>query len=107
MTSFKDREEAFENKYKHDEDLRFKTIARRNKLFGLWVAEQLGLKGEEAQQYARSVVKADMQMPGDQDVIDKVKKDVDEAGLSDLSEHRLHKRLGECFEDAKQQVMEE
>ena len=106
MTSFKDREEAFENKYKHDEDLRFKTIARRNKLFGLWVAEQLGLQGEEAQQYARSVVKADMQMPGDQDVIDKVKKDVDDAGL-DYSEHRLHKRLGECFEDAKQQVMEE
>jgi hypothetical protein len=106
MTSFKDREEAFENKYKHDEDLRFKTIARRNKLFGLWVAEQLGLTGEEAQQYARSVVKADMQMPGDQDVIDKVKKDVDDAGL-DFSEHRLHKRLGECFEEAKQQVMEE
>jgi hypothetical protein len=47
-----------------------------------------------------------MQMPGDQDVIDKVKKDVDDAGL-DYSEHRLHKRLGECFEDAKQQVMEE
>ena len=106
MTSFKDREEAFENKYKHDEDLRFKTIARRNKLFGLWVAEQLGLQGEEAQQYARSVVKADMQMPGDQDVIDKVKKDVDDAGL-DYSEHRLHKRLGECFEEAKEQVMNE
>lgn len=107
MTSFKDREEAFENKYKHDEDLRFRTIARRNKLFGLWAAEQLGLTGDEAQHYARTVVQADMQMPGDEDVIGKVKADLDDAGIEDMSEHRLHKRLGECFEEAKQQVMTE
>ncbi len=107
MTSFKDREEAFESKYKHDEELRFKTIARRNKIFGLWVAEQLGLAGGDAQQYAREVVHADMQLPGDEDVIGKVKTDLDEAGIEGMSEHRLHKRLGECFEEAKQQIMTE
>jgi hypothetical protein len=107
MTSFKDREEAFESKYKHDEELRFKTIARRNKLFGLWVAEQLGLAGGDAQHYARTVVQADMKMPGDEDVIEKVKTDLDQAGKSEWSEHRLHKRLGEFFEQAKQQVMSE
>jgi len=107
MTSFKDREEAFESKYKHDEEVRFKTIARRNKLFGLWAAQQLGLAGGDAQQYAREVVQADMKMPGDADVIEKVKTDLDGAGLEGMSEHRLYKRLGECFEEAKQQVMQE
>lgn len=104
--SFKEREEAFESKFKHDEDLRFRTIARRNKLFGLWVAEQLGLKGDDAQHYARTVVQADMKMPGDQDVIEKVKADVDEGGL-EISEHRLQKRLDECFDEAKRQIMNE
>lgn len=104
--NFKEREEAFESKYKHDEDLRFRTIARRNKLFGLWVAEQLGLKDDDAQHYARTVVQADMKMPGDQDVIDKVKADLDEANV-DLSEHRLQKRLEECFDEAKRQMMTE
>lgn len=104
--TFKDREEAFESKFKHDEDLRFRTIARRNKLLGLWVAEQLGLTGEEANHYARTVVQADMQMPGDDDVIGKIKGDLDDAGV-DISEHRLRKRLDEAFQEAKQQIMQE
>lgn len=104
--TFKEREEAFESKYKHDEDLRFRTIARRNKLMGLWVAEQLGLKGEEAAHYARTVVQADMKMPGDDDIIGKIKEDLDKANI-DISVHRLHKRLEECFGDAKRQIMNE
>lgn len=104
--TFKDREEAFESKYRHDEDLRFRTIARRNKLFGLWVAELLGLKGQDADHYARTVVQADMKMPGDSDVIEKVQKDLSEAG-QDFSNHRLQRRLEESFEEAKRQIMNE
>ena len=103
--SFKEREEAFEAKYTHDEDLRFRTIARRNKLFGLWVAEQLGLSGEDANHYARTVVQADLQMPGDQDVFDKVLADLRNAGAT-LSQHRLEKRLQECFDQAKREMLE-
>ena len=104
--SFKDREEAYESKYKHDEDVRFRTHARRNKIFGLWVAEQMGLGDDDAQHYARTVVQSDVKIPGDEDVIAKVKNDLDAAGI-DVSEHRLRKRLDECFEEAKQQVMKE
>jgi hypothetical protein len=104
--SFKDREEAFESKYKHDEDLRFRTNARRNKIFGLWAAEQMGLTGETAQHYARTVIQADMKLPGDEDVIEKVQTDLKEAGI-DMSEHRLSKRLEECFDEAKRQIMTE
>jgi hypothetical protein len=104
--SFQDREEAFESKYKHDEDLRFRTMARRDKLFGLWVAEQLGLSADEAQHYARTVIQANMRAPGDDDVMEKVRGDLKTKNV-DVSEHRLQKRLEECFEEAKQQIMKE
>jgi hypothetical protein len=104
--TFKDREEAFESKYKHDEDIRFRTNARRDKLFGLWVAEQLGLSGDEAQHYARTVVQSDIKNPGDEDVLGKVRADLKDAGV-EVSDHRLHKRLEECFEEARQQIMAE
>lgn len=104
--SFKEREEAFESKYRHDEELRFRTLARRDKLFGLWVAEQLGLEGEEAQGYARTVIQASLKMPGDDDLISKVKADLEEGGV-EISEHRLHKRLDHAFEEAKRQIMNE
>lgn len=104
--TFQDREEAFESKYKHDEEIRFRTHARRNKLFGLWVAEQLGLSGEEAQHYARTVIQADMKVPGDSDIFEKIQTDLKNAGV-EISEHRLHKRLEECMSEAKQQIMSE
>lgn len=104
--TFKDREEAFESKYKHDEDIRFRTIARRNKLLGFWIAEQLGLKGKDAEHYARTVVQADLKMPGDQDVLDKIQADLNDAGVQ-LSEHRVQKRLEECFAEAKREMMHE
>ena len=68
MTTFDKRQEGFEAKFAHDEELKFKATARRNKLLGLWAAEKLGLSGVEAEAYAMSVVKADFQEPGDEDV---------------------------------------
>lgn len=76
MTTFDDRETAFENKYVHDVEMQFKAVARRNKLLGLWAAGLLGLSGEEAAQYAAAVVKADLEEAGDEDVYRKVAADL-------------------------------
>lgn len=81
MADFTSRREAFEGKFAHDEALRFNAIARRNKLFGLWAARQLGKSGTEAQTYADTVVIADFEEPGDDDVIRKVVSDLDAAGV--------------------------
>ena len=80
MTSFDEREDGFERKFAHDEELRFKATARRNKLFGLWAAEQLGKTGAEAEAYAKSVVLADFEEAGDADVLRKVQADLDGGG---------------------------
>ena len=80
MTAFDERRDAFEKKFAHDQDLRFKATARRNKLFGLWVAERLGKTGAEADEYAKSVVLADFEEAGDADVLRKVTKDLEAAG---------------------------
>lgn len=75
MTTFDQRKNAFENKFAHDEELRFKATARRNKLLGLWAAEKLGKSGADADAYAKSVVLADFEEAGDDDVLRKVKGD--------------------------------
>ena len=80
MTTFDNRKDAFEKKFAHDEELRFKATARRNKLFGLWAAEQLGKSGPEADAYAKSVVMADFEEAGDDDVLRKVRADLEAAG---------------------------
>jgi hypothetical protein len=77
MTTFDKREEGFEKKFAHDEELRFKASARRNKLLGLWAAEKLGLSGAQAEAYAKEVVIADFEEAGDQDVFRKIRKDLD------------------------------
>jgi hypothetical protein len=82
MTTFDDRKNAFEKQFAHDEELRFKAMARRNKLFGLWAAAQLGQTGAEAEAYAKSVVMADFEEAGDDDVLRKVRSDLDAAGKS-------------------------
>ena len=82
MAQFDDRRDAFEKKFAHDEELRFKATARRNKALGLWVAEKLGKTGEDAAAYAKSVIMADFEEAGDGDVIRKVKADLDAAGVS-------------------------
>src|SRR3954469_25537567 len=82
MTTFDKREEGFEKKFAHDEELRFKATARRNKLLGLWAAEKLGLSGPAADAYAKEVVVADFEEAGDDDVFRKLRKDFDAKGVS-------------------------
>ncbi|MCH2548090.1 MAG: DUF1476 domain-containing protein [Alphaproteobacteria bacterium] len=82
MTTFDDRKDAFENKYAHDKETDFKIIARRNKLLGLWAAEQMHLESEKHDDYAKEVVAADFEAPGDEDVLNKVLKDLEKAGIS-------------------------
>ena len=99
MSTFDNREDAFEAKYAHDQNLRFKALARRNKALGLWAAEKLGLTGEEANAYAGSVVAADLEEAGDEDVYRKVKGDFDAKGL-DVSEHRIRRTMEELLAEA-------
>ena len=106
MTTFSDREKAFEDKYKHDQELQFKVEVRRNKLLGLWVAELMGLEGADAEAYAKEVVASDFEEPGDADVVRKVLGDLEAKG-QEMTEHRLRKRMDELLLDAKQQVMTE
>lgn len=82
MTTFDQRKDAFENKFAHDEELRFKATARRNKLLGFWAAEKLGKSGADADAYAKSVVVADFEEAGDEDVVRKVKNDFALAGVA-------------------------
>ena len=82
MTTFDDRQKAFENKFAHDQEMRFRAMARRNKLLGLWAAEKLGKTGADADEYAKSVVLADFEEPGDEYVFRKVRGDLD-ASVSD------------------------
>ena len=106
MTTFNDREKAFEDKYKHDQELQFKVEVRRNKLLGLWVAEMLGLSGADAEAYAKEVVSADFEEPGDADLIRKIQGDTQPKNI-DLNEHRLRKKMDELVAVAKEQIMSE
>lgn len=85
MTTFDDREKGFEKKFAHDEELRFKATARRNKLLGLWAAAKLGKTGDAAETYAKDVVMADFEEAGDDDVVRKVVKDLAAAGVSEAA----------------------
>ncbi len=106
MTTFDKREKVFEDKYKHDQELQFKVEVRRNKLLGLWVAELLGLSGANAEAYAKEVVRADFEEPGDADVIRKIQGDAAPKNI-DLSEHRIRKKMDELTAVAKEQIMTE
>jgi hypothetical protein len=106
MTTFDKRKDAFEKKFAHDEELRFKAEARRNKLLGLWVAELLGKSGEAAAAYARSVVEADFAEKGDEDVFRKVRDDLAAAGV-DRSEHQIRRTMDELMAQAIEQVRTE
>ena len=96
MTTFDKREEAFERKFAHDEELRFKAMARRNKLLGLWVAEKLGKTGADAEAYARSVVMSDFEEAGDHDVLRKVQGDLEAAQIHQ-SEHQIRRTMDELL----------
>lgn len=103
MASFDEREKGFENKFKHDEEFKFKATARRNKLLGLWAAGLLELGAAEAQAYAQEVVKSDFERPGDDDVLEKVLGDLQANGV-DTSEHIVRKHMDELMTEAMQQV---
>lgn len=104
MSGFDDRESAYENKYAHDEKVGFDVEARCSKLFGLWAAEQLGLQDENAKTYALSVVESNLEEPGFDDVLRKVRADFDEKGL-EISDHIMHVELDKAFEEAKRQLL--
>ncbi|MEZ5827882.1 MAG: DUF1476 domain-containing protein [Hyphomicrobiales bacterium] len=103
MTSFDEREKSFERKFALDEELRFKSTARRNKLLGLWAAEKMGLSGDDAQAYAREVVKADLEEPGEEDVFRKIRKDFDAKGV-DQSDHQIRRAMAELIVEAVSQI---
>lgn len=103
MTTFDKRQEGFEKKFAHDEELLFKAGARRNKLLGLWVAEKIGLSGDEAAAYAKTVVAADFEEAGDEDVYRKVKADLDAKGAVQ-SEHQIRRTMEELMATAVEQI---
>ena len=103
MTTFDERESAFENKFAHDAEMQFRAEARRNKLLGLGAADLMGRSGEAAQAYAREVVAADFEEAGHEDVVRKVKSD-----LGDLAEETtIRAKMAELMSVAKAQLMDE
>lgn len=103
MTTFDERKNAFENKFAHDEEMLFRARARRNKLLGLWAAELLGLKGEEAGSYAMAVVKADFEEPGEEDVFRKVSGDLG----ARADEATIRAKMSALMATAKAQIASE
>ena len=99
MTTFDKREEGFEKKFAHDEELRFKASARRNKLLGLWAAEKLGLTGDAANAYAKEVVLADFEEAGDSDVLRKVQRDLEAKGIA-MSESDVRRAMNDLMDKA-------
>ncbi len=106
MATFADRERQFENKYRHDEEVRFKVQARRNRLFGEWAGAQWGLAGDDLKAYARTVVESDFDRPGDEDVLEKVLADLHAQGI-ETDARRLRNRMEELLDEAKAQIMAE
>ena len=104
MKSFSDRQKGFEAEFKRDHELMFRATARRNRLFGLWAAERMGVPGgQAAEDYAKTVVAADLQAPGDGDVIEKVRADLAEKGVT-LTEAQLRTELTRLAAEARRQI---
>lgn len=103
MTTFDQRKDAFETKFAHDEELRFKATARRNKYLGFWAAEKLGKNGAEAEAYAKSVVVADFEEAGDHDVLRKVKNDFALANI-EVAEAEIRRVMSELLVKAAEEI---
>lgn len=103
MSTFDDRENAFENKYAHDQEMQFRAEARRNKLLGLWAAELMGKTGDDAAAYAREVVKADFEEAGHEDVVRKVAGDLGDKATAD----EIRVKMEQLLKVAKGQLVEE
>jgi hypothetical protein len=106
MTTFNEREKSFEKKFAMDEELRFKSEARRNRLLGQWVAEKLGLTGPAVDEYVKAVRKADLATKGDEDVFLKIKKDLQDKGVA-LADADLRKAMGDFLATAVRQIEDE
>jgi hypothetical protein len=104
MSGFDEREKGFEKKFAHDEETRFKIVARRNRLLGLWAAERMGLGKAEADAYAKEVVAADFEEAGEEDIYRKIAGDLKKRGV-DMSEHRIRKQMDELSAEASKQVL--
>lgn len=103
MSTFDDRENAFENKFAHDAEMQFKAEARRNKLLGLWAAELLGKSGDDAAEYAKEVVRSDFEEAGDEDVYRKVSGDLGDRA----DETTIRGKMKSLMVEAKDQIMNE
>ena len=101
MTTFDERETAFESKFAHDGEQQFKAEARRNRLIGLWAANLIGKKGAEADHYAQDVIRADFKEPGDEDVIKKLVADLE----NKASEKEIRTKLENLMIEAKSQIL--
>lgn len=104
MTTFDNREKGFESKFAHDEKMSFQLEAKCAKLYGLWAAEKLGLDGADANTYALSVVEANLEEPGFDDVLRKVRKDFQEKGL-EIDDYTMKHELDNALEEAKRQII--
>ena len=102
MDSFKDREKNFEKKFAHDEELQFKVNARRNKYLGQWVSQILSYDSEKEKEYIQSVIKADFEEAGDEDVFRKLKLDLNDCNISD---EEIRKKMNELNEKAKSEFV--
>lgn len=105
MTTFDDRERAFENMYARDQEMQFKILARRNRLLGHWAAKLMGLTDVEAEAYAKDVVRADFEEAGDEDVVRKILGDLTSAGV-ECDEARIREALAHKAVEARRQLME-
>jgi hypothetical protein len=104
MGTFDDRRKGFEEKFRHEQELSFKITARRNRLFGNWAADRLGLSGGEAEEYVRSVIFSDLQQPGDDDIIAKVEQDLFAKGVA-VTPADLRAKLDDFARESQMQVM--
>jgi hypothetical protein len=103
MSTFDKREEGFERKFAHDEEVRFKARARRNKLLGLWAAQKLGLSGDAAEAYAKEIVAVDFEEPGDDDVFARIRRDFDAKAVAQ-SDHQIRRTMEELMAKAVEDV---
>lgn len=106
MSGMDDRENAFESKYAHDQEVEFKAVARRNKLLGLWAAGEMGIEGDAAEAYAKEVVMADFEEAGHEDVFRKIRGDLDAKSV-DVSDHIIRKQMDDFLIQAREQILAE
>lgn len=103
MTTFDDREKGYESKFALDQDQEFRAMARRNKLLGLWAAEKMGLSADSAEDYAKAVVRADFEQPGEEDVFRKIAGDFKGSGMT-VSEGEIRSKMDELASVARDQI---